>query len=105
MLSNGDSSSVVFYGAASVGLDVYVYFRAVSGECLVHGIIDDFINEVVQTTASAVSDVHVGTFSDGLDAAENLYVACIVTVIFNGFHFLLILLPRRFFSGLKLLLF
>ncbi len=79
-----NSSSVVLYSAASIGMDVDGDAVAVSGHGLVDGVVDDLVNEVVETAGAPVADVHFGAFLDGLEATENLDVTCVVAMILHS---------------------
>jgi hypothetical protein len=43
-----------------------------AGQRLVDTVVDDLVNEVMQTAKTGVADVHGGTFSDGLKPLKNL---------------------------------
>ena len=43
-----------------------------TGQRLVHRVVDDFVDQVVQSHLAGRSDVHRGTFADRFHAAEDL---------------------------------
>jgi hypothetical protein len=51
----------------------------------VDGVIDDFKNEMVETSLARVTDIHARPFSNGLQAFQNLYVIGIVIGVLRGF--------------------
>jgi len=76
----GDAPSVVGYGAAvpSVGGGVVVVVVKVEGDeggvprqGLVDGIVEHFVDEVVEAVGSGGSDVHSGAFADRFEARED----------------------------------
>jgi hypothetical protein len=54
-----------------INLDVV----AVARQRFVNRVVDDLVNEVVQTPGAGGPDVHAGTLSHGFEALENLNVA------------------------------
>jgi hypothetical protein len=85
VLFDGNTSAVVFDRATAIGVDVDEDGVAISGQRFIDGVVEDLVDEMMEAAASAVSDIHIGSFSDGLYAAENLDVAGIVSVIFHVF--------------------
>ena len=69
---------VVGDGDGVIGVDGYQDLRAVPGECLVYGIVDDLPNEVVETSRPRGSNVHTRPPLDGLEALQDLDRTCIV---------------------------
>ena len=45
---------------------------AVTGHGLVDGVVDDFVDEVVEAALVGAADVHAGATADGLEAFEDL---------------------------------
>jgi hypothetical protein len=62
---DGDSSSVVDHSNSAIREDRDVDQAAVTSECLVHGVVDDFVDQMVQTTFARRADVHAGAFANG----------------------------------------
>jgi hypothetical protein len=54
---------------------------AVTGEGFIHGIIDNFKNEVMKTSLRRVSNVHAGPFANRLKTLENFDLICSVILI------------------------
>jgi hypothetical protein len=74
-----------------------INFLAVAGESFVDGIVNDFIDDVMQTHLARRADVHRGTKADGLKALEDLDVVASVTVVVAGG-----VVAGRYFSRHKL---
>ena len=62
-------------------MDDDVDFFGVAGESLVDGVVDDFVDQVVQAHLAGRADVHGGTQADGLEAFEDLDVFAGVAVV------------------------
>ena len=70
---------------AAVGEDRDVDVVAVAGERLVDGVVDDLVDEVVETAGAGGTDVHSGAFANGFEAFENLDLVGAVVVFRLGF--------------------
>jgi hypothetical protein len=53
-----------------------------TGQSFVDGVIDDFINQMMQTPFGGISDIHSGPFSDGFESFKDFDV---VGTIFSHF--------------------
>ena len=58
VLFDGDAAAIVFDGDRAVVIDGDAHLAGKTRHGLVDGIVDDFVHQVVQTTAGAVADVH-----------------------------------------------
>ena len=67
-----DAAAVVDDRDGVVFLDGHVDVVAIARERLVDGVVDDFVDEVVQAALRRRADVHARTLADGLEAFENL---------------------------------
>ncbi len=67
-----NAASVVDHGDGIVKVNGDFDLVGVSGERFVNGVVNDFVNEMMQTHFSGRADVHGGTFADGFHAAEDL---------------------------------
>ena len=77
---HGNAAAVVDHGDAVVVVHGDVDFVAVAGHRFVHGIVDDFPDEMVQAHFAGGTDVHRGTLANGFDAAENFDRSRVVLV-------------------------
>ena len=66
------------YGHPSVLVDAYQDVLAVSGVCLVDGVVHRLINEVAQPGGAGRPDVHPGTATDRSNTLENLDIGTCV---------------------------
>ena len=62
------SRMVTVWSAASFHLDA----GGVAGDGLVHGIVEDFRDQVVQRTLVGAADIHAGALADGFQPFEHL---------------------------------
>ena len=70
----GDSASVVFYGDGTVLIEGDIDDMAESGKRFVDGVIDDFVDHVVESgSVIGIADIHAGTFSYGFESSKNAY--------------------------------
>ena len=53
-------------------MDRHVDVVAVAGECLIDGVVDDLVDEVVQAALARAADVHARAHADSLEALEDL---------------------------------
>jgi hypothetical protein len=85
-----DAASVVLYADGVVRVDAYFYVPAVSGEGLVDGVVDHFVDEVVEALDTDIAYVHGRPFPDRLQTFQHLDAVCAVTVgltcLFVDFH-------------------
>src|SRR5690606_25682342 len=81
----GDAATVVGHFDGVVRRDDDVNARAVTGQRFVHGVVHHLVHEVVQAAPVGGTDVHRGPLADGLEALEDLDVACAVTLL-SVFH-------------------
>jgi hypothetical protein len=71
VLLDRDATAVVDHLDATVGQQLHRDGVAVAGHRLVHGVVDDLLDEVVQTTLAGRADVHAGPLADGLQALQD----------------------------------
>ena len=78
---HGNAAAVVDHGDGVVDVDDNVDFLAVAGERLVDGVVNDFVDKVMQPHLAGRADVHGGTEANGLKAFEDLDVFAGVAVV------------------------
>ena len=78
---DGNAATIVDDGDGVVDVDDDVDLSCVAGESLVDGIVDDFVDEVMQTHLAGGADVHCGTQADGFKAFEDFDVVAGVAVV------------------------
>ena len=86
MLVDGDAASVVADGYPAVGLEPDLNAVALSRHRFIDGVIDDFIDEVMEPARIGRADVHPGVAPDSLDPLQDLNVGGRVAGGFGG-HF------------------
>ena len=77
---DGDAASVVLHGNASFGVQGHPDAVAVAGQGFVHGVVQDFLDEVMHAVYAGGADVHAGTHADGFQSLQNLDLAGVVFV-------------------------
>src|SRR6185437_15432312 len=78
VLVHGDAAAVVAYPDAAVGQQRDLDGVAVAGQGLVHRVIYDLVDEVMQSSRTGRAGVHSRTLADGLKTLEYRDRACIV---------------------------
>ncbi len=71
---DGNPAAVVDHPAPAVGQERDVDARRETGQGLVHGVVDDLVDEVVQTRGTGRADVHAGALAHRLKTLQNRYV-------------------------------
>src|SRR5204863_2041367 len=66
-----NAAPVVAHGAAAVGLDGDGDLVAVAGQRLVHRVVHDFVDQVVQAAHADIADVHGGPLAHRLETFED----------------------------------
>ena len=66
--------AVVLDGDRVVGMDHDAHVVAVAGQRFVDRVVDDFVDEVMQSAGAGAADVHPGTFANRFEALEYLDV-------------------------------
>jgi hypothetical protein len=69
----GDSAAVIDHGYAVIDVNDNVDVLAKTGHGLVHAVVHDLVDKVVQAHAARAADVHGGALAHGLKAFEHLY--------------------------------
>ena len=68
MHAHGNASSVILNRSGAVRFQIDLYGGTVPCQMLVHGIVHDFINQMVKSLGGNTSYVHTGTFSNCFQA-------------------------------------
>jgi hypothetical protein len=68
---HGDAAAVVGDAAATIGEELDLDLVAVPRHRLVHGVVDDLVDEVVESPDPGRPDVHPGAFPNGVEALED----------------------------------
>ena len=63
---DGNAAAIVDDGDGVIDVDDDVDFLGVAGESLVDGVVDDFVDQMVQAHLAGRADVHGGTQTHGL---------------------------------------
>ena len=78
---HGDAAAVIDDGDGVVGIDLHGDVRAVAREGFVDGVIDDLIDEVVQTARGGRADVHARTLAHRFQSLKDLNFRGVVIVV------------------------
>ena len=89
MHAHREAAAVVHNGHGTVRVQRDVDLVAVPGQRLVHGVVHNLINQMVQAPGVRRADVHTGTLTDGFQAFEHLDLLFAVVGRDRGhlFHF------------------
>ena len=71
---DGDAPAIVGNGNQPVLAQGQVDSGAVAGHSLVHGVVEDFVDEVVQAALVGAADIHTGPDADGFQSFQDLDV-------------------------------
>jgi hypothetical protein len=66
-----NSAAVINTLKRSIRHESYIDFCAIASECLIDRVVDDFINQVVESAFASGSDIHSRTLSNRIQAFEN----------------------------------
>ncbi len=70
--ANRNAAAVVAYGDRIVGIENHLDARGVTCEGFVDGVIDDFVDHVMQARAViGIADIHAGAFADGVETFQH----------------------------------
>ena len=79
---DGNAAAVIDDRDRIVAMNRHVDETRVARERLIDGVVDDFVDEMVQTARAGGADVHAGAQADGFEALEGLdVVAAVLTTI------------------------
>jgi len=82
---DGDAAAIVLHRAAAIAMQDDVHALAEARQRLVHGVVHDFVDHVVEAAAIVgIADVHAGPLADGLEVSQNRDVVGGVAVGFQG---------------------
>ena len=82
---HGNAAAIVGNGDGVTGVDGHGDIFAVSGQCLVDGVVHDLVNEVVQTRGRGGTDIHTGALADSFQTFQNLNLLRAVFLCYFGF--------------------
>ena len=91
---NGNAAAVVDHGDAVVDVDGDLDAVALAGERLVDGVVDDLVDEVMETSLGGVSDVHAGALPDSFQPLENLDLVGLVVGPGRSSHYVKVVSGR-----------
>ena len=80
---DGDAAAVVGDGQESIGRKLDLDPRRMSGDGLVHGVVDHLGEQVMHRLFVRAADIHAGAATDGLEAFEHFDVMLAVAAAFR----------------------
>ena len=83
MHTDRDSSSVVLHGAGSVLFQRHSDRRAETGEVLIHGVIHDLVDQMVESSCGHASDIHAGSCADSFKSFQYFNTVRIIIIRIN----------------------
>ena len=58
-----NTTTVIFHGCGAVGFQCHLYRITISGQMLVHRVINDLVDQMIQSLGGDTADIHSGSFS------------------------------------------
>ena len=80
------SASVVLHSAGAVLLQRNTDLRTVTGKMLINRVVEDLIDEVIESLGTNTSDIHAGTRPDRLQAFQYRNAVCVIALRFCHFY-------------------
>ena len=78
VLIHGNTAAVILDAHRAISLDGHVDFGGITGERLIHGVINDLVDQMVQTALGGRADVHAGAFTNRLQTFQHGDIGCTV---------------------------
>ena len=75
---NGNAAPVIHNGNGIIGVDFYGNLVTEPCKRFIHGVIYNFINQMMQTLCAGGADIHTGALSHRLQPFQNLNLICII---------------------------
>ena len=75
---NGNTAPVIHNGNGVVRVDFYGNLVTEACKRFIHGVIYNFINQMMQTLCAGGADIHTGALSHRLQPFQNLNLICII---------------------------
>ena len=83
MHPDGNAATIVADAQTTINVDLHLYTFAIAGESLIHTVVNQFIDQVVQPFRSCVADIHTGPVANVLRVAEDIDI---FGFIFSGVY-------------------
>ena len=83
-----NTATVILHGYAVIRVKRDLYALTAAGQCLVDGVIDNFIHQMVKTARRGRPDIHTRSLSDGFKSFQYLNLTFVINALFQIFHFL-----------------
>ena len=61
--THGNTTTVIFHGCGAVGFQCHLYRITISGQMLVHRVINDLVDQMIQSLGGDTADIHSGSLS------------------------------------------
>ena len=81
MHADRNTTSVIFHRTGAICLKGHPYFITGTCQMLIHGIVDNLINQVVESFGRCTSDIHSRTFPDRFKPLQYRYDASSISVL------------------------
>ena len=69
--THGNTTTVIFHGCGAVGFQCHLYRITISGQMLVHRVINDLVDQMIQSLGGDAADIHSGSFSYRFQTFQN----------------------------------
>src|SRR5690606_12104282 len=71
---NGNAAAIVADGYAAVEIDLYLNIAAIAAERFINTVINQLIDQMVQSLRGGIADIHAGILPDMSSVAQYLYI-------------------------------
>ncbi len=71
-----NTAAIIVDGQESVGAQFHLDEGGMAGQRLVHGVVDDFGEQMMQRLLVGAADIHAGPATHRLEAFEHLDISC-----------------------------
>jgi hypothetical protein len=82
-----DTAAIVDYSYGIINVDRYINAAAIAGQCLIDGVVDNFINQVVKPVLTCRPNVHSRSQANRLQTLEHFDTTRVVDGVVVLSHF------------------
>ena len=78
---HGNSASVIDHGDGIIDVDCHIDLSGISCQRFIHGVVNNFINQMVKSHLSVGADIHSGAQAYRFHALKHFYIVCSVVAV------------------------
>ena len=80
MNAHGEAAAVIHNGHGAVLIERHQNIFAIAGQRLVYGVVDDLIDQMMQSALVGGAYIHTGAAAHGLQALKHLYLTLVIVI-------------------------